>query len=102
MQVNWGSSAQALTFTQALRFAYRLNHVAYHVKNFRPLCLALTGKPSLRPQLAHLVSQLTRSAGLMVCGEVRVTEKVADARDYEDRWLKENKIRAFHSICAGE
>ena len=56
MQVSWGSSSQAFTFIQALRYTFRLNRTDDHVKNYRPHCLVLTGRPQDRPKLLHLVS----------------------------------------------
>lgn len=97
-EVNWGSSAQAYTYTRALRFTYRLNTVEDHVKNFRPQCLVLTGSPSSRPDLVHLVSHITRNRGLMVCGQVKLGP-FGSVSGYEDAWLKQSKIRAFHTIC---
>lgn len=97
-EANWGSSAQAYTYIRALRFTYRLNTVEDHVKNFRPQCLVLTGNPSSRPDLVHLVSQITRNRGLMVCGQVKIGP-FGPASGYEDSWLKERKIRSFHTIC---
>lgn len=100
LKVNWGSSAQAYTYIRALRFTYRLNAVEDHVKNFRPQCLVLTGSPSSRPDLVHLVSQITRNTGLMVCGQVKIGP-FGTVSGYEDVWLKLRKIRAFHTICSG-
>lgn len=97
-EVNWGSSAQAYTYIRALRFTNRLNTVEDHVKNFRPQCLVLTGSPSSRPDLVHLVSHITRNRGLMVCGQVKLGDFGA-VSGYEDAWLKQSKIRAFHTIC---
>ncbi|KAL9968356.1 hypothetical protein ACROYT_G026717 [Oculina patagonica] len=98
-EVNWGSSAQAYTYIRALRFTYRLNAVEEHVKNFRPQCLVLTGSPKSRPDLVHLVSHITRNRGLMVCGQVKIGP-FGTVSGYEDSWLKQNKIRAFHTICS--
>ncbi|XP_031563639.1 solute carrier family 12 member 2-like, partial [Actinia tenebrosa] len=97
-QVNWGSSTQAYTYIRALRFAYRLARVEDHVKNFRPQCLVLTGAPSSRPNLTYIVSQMTRNVGLMICGQVKVG-KFCKPSAYENRWLRKQKIHAFHTIC---
>ncbi|EDO41391.1 predicted protein, partial [Nematostella vectensis] len=97
-EVNWGSSAQAFTYIQALRFAYRLNNTEDHVKNFRPQCLVLTGAPSSRPNLTYIVSQITKNVGLMVCGQVNVGS-LCQVKSEKD-WLRERKIRAFHTVCS--
>uniref|UniRef100_A0A8C5BLW3 Solute carrier family 12 member 2 n=1 Tax=Gadus morhua TaxID=8049 RepID=A0A8C5BLW3_GADMO len=69
--VNWGSSTQALMFNQALTHSINLTGVEDHVKNFRPQCLVMTGYPTSRPALAHLVHSFTKNVGLMVCGHIR-------------------------------
>ena len=61
----------------------------------------LTGSPSSRPDLVHLVSQITRNRGLMVCGQVKIGP-FGSVSGYEDSWLKQRKIRAFHTICTGK
>lgn len=71
------------------------------MKNFRPQCLVLTGSPSSRPDLVHLVSHITRNRGLMVCGQVKIGP-FGTVSGYEDSWLKMHKIRAFHTICSGK
>ncbi len=40
-EANWGSSAQSLTFLQALRSVHTLAQVDDHVKNYRPKVIAL-------------------------------------------------------------
>lgn len=99
-QVNWGSSSQAFSFVQALRYALRLEGIEDHVKNFRPNCLVLTGRPQDRPNLAHIVSQITKNVGLMVYGNVKKPfEAVASDKDKEDsQWMREHRIKAFRAV----
>ncbi|KAF3854294.1 hypothetical protein F7725_022349, partial [Dissostichus mawsoni] len=61
--VNWGSSVQAGSYNMALTQCVALNQVGDH-------CLVLTGPPSRRPALVDLVSCLTKSLSLMMCGSV--------------------------------
>eukprot|EP00794_Sanderia_malayensis_P003336 gene3336-3825_t len=96
--INWGSSGQAHTYMKALRFTRRLEHVEEHVKNFRVQCLVLSGAPSSRPNLVHFVSHITKHFGLMVCGEVVVTDTVHAPVKNEIDWLKKHRIKAFHEI----
>ncbi len=98
LQINWGSSGQAHTYLKALRFARRLEHVEEHVKNFRVQCLVLSGPPSSRPNLVHFVSHITKHFGLMVCGDVVVTDTIHPPSKNESDWLKKHKIKAFHEI----
>lgn len=97
--INWGSSGQAHTFLKALRFTRRLEDTADHVKNFRIQCLCLTGQPSLRPNLVHFASHITKHFGLLICGEVVLTDKVSQTEQQnESKWLRKHKIKAFHQI----
>uniref|UniRef100_A0A3P8SM22 Solute carrier family 12 member 3 n=1 Tax=Amphiprion percula TaxID=161767 RepID=A0A3P8SM22_AMPPE len=90
--VNWGSSVQAGSYSFALNHCVGLNSVEDHVKNYRPQCLVLTGPPSRRPALVDLVSCLTKSLSLMMCGNV-VTE--ANSSRHVS-WLNQRKVRAFY------
>jgi len=96
--INWGSSGDAYTYLKALRFTRRLDQVGEHVKNFRVQCLALSGSPSSRPNLVHFASHITKSLGLLVCGEVFITEGTHLTKKTETDWLRKHKIKAFHQI----
>ena len=102
-QVNWGSSAQAYAFVQALHYTHRLDGIGHHVKNFRPHCLVLTGHPHDRPNLIYLVSQITKNVSLMVYANV-IKEAFGmlpeDESDVE--WMRKHKIRAFRAVTAGK
>ena len=96
-QINWGSSGQAHTYRKALRLAHTLNRIDDHVKNFRPQCLVLTGLPSSRPDLVHFASYLTKHVGLMICGQINISKEGLDLPTVnQDKWLRHNKIKAFH------
>ncbi|XP_015676880.1 solute carrier family 12 member 2 [Protobothrops mucrosquamatus] len=106
--VNWGSSTQALTYLNALQHAVRLTGVEDHVKNFRPQCLVMSGAPSSRPALLHLVHAFTKNVGLMICGHVHMgprrqamKELSADLARYQ-RWLIKNKMKAFYAPVHAE
>lgn len=100
--INWGSSGQAHTYLKALRFTRRLEDIDDHVKNFRVQCLCLTGQPSLRPNLVHFASHITKHFGLLICGEVVVTDQLSPSNGHEGTWLKKHKIKAFHQIVQSE
>ena len=73
------------------------------MKNFRPHCLVLSGRPQDRPNLVYLVSQITKIAGLMVYGHV-IVRKPFDAlpSDKEDiQWMREHRIKAFRAVTTG-
>ena len=100
--MNWGSSGQAHTYRKALQLAHTLNVIEDHVKNFRPQCLVMTGLPSSRSDLVHFVSYLTKHVGLMVCGQVTLSKDGIDIPAVnQDKWLRRNKIKAFHVIASG-
>ncbi|XP_072372957.1 solute carrier family 12 member 2 isoform X2 [Scyliorhinus torazame] len=106
--VNWGSSTQALTYLSALQHAIRLTGVEDHVKNFRPQCLLMTGAPTSRPALLHLVHAFTKNVGLVVCGHVHtgprrqaLKEISTDQAKYQ-RWLIKNKMKAFYAPVYAE
>nr|DBA23309.1 TPA: hypothetical protein GDO54_014236 [Pyxicephalus adspersus] len=106
--VNWGSSTQALTYLNALQHTVRLAGVEDHVKNFRPQCLVLSGAPSSRPALLHLVHAFTKNVGLMICGHVHMgprrqalKEMLTDQARYQ-RWLIKHKTKAFYSPVHAE
>uniref|UniRef100_A0AAQ5Y294 Solute carrier family 12 member 3 n=1 Tax=Amphiprion ocellaris TaxID=80972 RepID=A0AAQ5Y294_AMPOC len=103
--VNWGSSVQAGSYSFALNQCVGLNSVEDHVKNYRPQCLVLTGPPSRRPALVDLVSCLTKSLSLMMCGNVVTvglkhsehTLKLQEANSSRHvSWLNQRKVRAFY------
>lgn len=68
------------------------------MKNFRVQCLALSGSPSSRPNLVHFASHITKSLGLLVCGEVFISDGIQVSKNTETNWLKKHKIKAFHQI----
>ena len=73
------------------------------MKNFRPHCLVLSGRPQDRPNLVHLVSQITENVSLMVYGHVMIGQPfVALPSDEEDmQWMRENRIKAFRTVTTG-
>ena len=82
----------------ALRYTRRLGDVEDHVKNFRLQVLCLTGQPSLRPNLVHFASHITKHLGMLVCGEVVISNKLVAPQGNEGKWLKKHNIKAFHQI----
>nr|XP_042710539.1 solute carrier family 12 member 2 isoform X4 [Chrysemys picta bellii] len=108
IDVNWGSSTQALTYLSALQHTVRLAGVEDHVKNFRPQCLVMTGAPNSRPALVHLVHAFTKNVGLMICGHIHMgprrqamKELSTDLAKYQ-RWLIKNKMKAFYAPVHAE
>ena len=72
------------------------------MKNFRPHCLVLSGRPQDRPNLVYLVSQITKNVGLMVYGHVIRKPFDALPSDKEDiQWMREHRIKAFRAVTTG-
>ena len=69
-EANWGSSAQAQVFVNALKGVQNLTEAQEHVKNYRPKILVLTGNPAHRPPLLDFANLLTKKLSLLICGHV--------------------------------
>eukprot|EP00058_Branchiostoma_floridae_P024265 XP_002609755.1 hypothetical protein BRAFLDRAFT_78583 [Branchiostoma floridae] len=95
--VNWGSSAQAQMYTDALKATLKLGSVGDHIKTYRPQLLVLTGAPHHRPPLVDLGSHITKDVGLMICGQVIQGELTqANIRkctsQKENKWMQKRKL----------
>ena len=101
--VNWGSSTQAYSYTQALNHTLKLTSVDDHIKNFRPQLMVLSGHPEHRPALVHLGSQITKNISLMVCANIRPKQEKQHYRSHlkenqvHQKWLMQQRIKAFYS-----
>ena len=101
--VNWGSSTQAYSYTQALNHTLKLTSVDDHVKNFRPQLLVLSGHPEHRPALVHFGSQITKNISLMVCANIRRKQEKQQYRSHlkenqtHQNWLLQQRIKGFYS-----
>lgn len=89
----------------ALRFSNRLDKQEDHVKNFRPQFLALTGRPTVRPDLMYIVSHMSKNVGLMLFGNVYKGDFGSippENHATEDaKWLRDHKIKAFPAVTTG-
>ena len=101
--VNWGSSTQAYSYTQALNHSLKLTLVDDHVKNFRPQLMVLCGHPEHRPALVQLGSLITKNISLMVCANIRQKKEKNQYRSslrenlVQQKWLMQNHFKAFYS-----
>ncbi|KAM9311069.1 solute carrier family 12 member 1 isoform 1-T1 [Gastrophryne carolinensis] len=106
--VNWGSSTQALHFTNALNSALELNTIDDHVKNFRPQCLVFTGAPMTRPALLDITHSFTKNTGLCICCEVftgarkQAVKEMNSGMTKKQAWLTKNKRKAFYAAVAAD
>ncbi|XP_048473106.1 solute carrier family 12 member 1 isoform X4 [Rhincodon typus] len=107
-EVNWGSSAQAMSYVTALQDALSLTGVNDHIKNFRPQCIVLTGSPKSRPALLDLTLSFTKNFSLCICSQVFMgprKQTVSDmnlSMDNYQQWLSRNKKKAFYAAVAGD
>ncbi|XP_025901538.1 solute carrier family 12 member 1 isoform X1 [Nothoprocta perdicaria] len=107
-EVNWGSSAQALYYINALDSALALTTVEDHVKNFRPQCIVLTGAPMTRPALLDITHTFTKNNGLCICCEVYMGPRKLCVKEMnsgmakKQAWLTKNKRKAFYAAVAAD
>ncbi|XP_005998362.1 solute carrier family 12 member 1 isoform X1 [Latimeria chalumnae] len=107
-EVNWGSSAQAVSYLNALSDALQLTGVDDHVKNFRPQCIALTGAPMIRPALLDITHLFTKNTGLCICSQVftgprkQMVKEMNGTMEKNQSWLIKNKKKAFYAAVAAD
>uniref|UniRef100_A0A8C8SMQ9 Solute carrier family 12 member 1 n=1 Tax=Pelusios castaneus TaxID=367368 RepID=A0A8C8SMQ9_9SAUR len=107
-EVNWGSSAQALYYVNALDSALELTTVEDHVKNFRPQCIVLTGCPMTRPALLDITHSFTKNNGLCICCQVYTGARKLCVKEMnsgmakKQAWLTKNKRKAFYAAVAAD
>uniref|UniRef100_A0A674I0H4 Solute carrier family 12 member 1 n=2 Tax=Terrapene triunguis TaxID=2587831 RepID=A0A674I0H4_9SAUR len=107
-EVNWGSSAQALYYVNALDSALELTAVEDHVKNFRPQCIVLTGGPMTRPALLDITHSFTKNNGLCICCQVYTGPRKLCVKEMnsgmakKQAWLTKNKRKAFYAAVAAD
>merc|ERR1719450_2101364 len=100
-EANWGSSAQAQVFVNALKGVQSLTDTPEHVKNYRPKVLVLTGNPATRPPLVDFANLITKKLSLLICGHV-ITEPgsvhLATLKESTQAWLTDKKIKGFYTV----
>ena len=107
---NWGSSAEALTFLNALNNTYSLNEVQDHVKTYRPKILLLSGNPAHRQPLVDFANLLTKKLSLLICAHIVPKNQNVDKESLTKNvqaWLRDRNVKSFFTIaenddfCAG-
>merc|ERR1719264_14206 len=100
-EANWGSSAQAQVFVNALKGVQSLTDTADHVKNYRPKLIVLTGNPATRPPLVDFANLITKKLSLLICGHV-ISEPgsvhLATLKESTQAWLTDRKIKGFYTV----
>lgn len=65
--INWGSSKQIQQIKTILNNMYIADNVQFHVKNYVPNIMVLSGDPESRKQLVYLAHLITNNNGLQMC-----------------------------------
>lgn len=69
--LNWGSSKQTQQLKTIVQNTYKANIIPYHVKNYLPNVLVLSGKPESRKKLITLACLITKNNGIQTCVNVK-------------------------------
>lgn len=69
--LNWGSSKQTQQIKTILKNTYSADTVQYHVKNYLPNIMVLSGEPKSRKELVHLAHLITKNNGLQMCINIK-------------------------------
>jgi hypothetical protein len=104
-EANWGSSAEALTFLNALKNTYSLNEVQDHVKTYRPKILLLSGNPAHRQPLVDFANLLTKKISLLICAHIIKKDEVQNVDNLKNRvetWLKDHNIQSFYTVVESD
>jgi len=100
-ETNWGSSADALVFLNALNNSYSLNEKKDHIKTYRPKILLLSGNPAHRKPLVDFANLLTKKMSLLVCGHILPEGNSHDVeiiKDTVQNWFKDHSIKSFYTV----
>ena len=89
-------------YTSALGSTLKLRSVVYHVKNFRPGILVLSGSPTERPALTYLAANITKNVALMINAEICTnelkTKELEAQRITGEKWLESKNINSFVQV----
>ena len=105
-ETNWGSSADALIFLNALNNSYSLNEKKDHIKTYRPKVLVMSGNPAHRKPLVDFANLLTKKMSLLVCGHILPENSLQDDEPLKvivliiDKFLKKRIICKFVRVLA--
>lgn len=86
--INWGSSRKTQLLKSIMDRMYMVNSIEYHVKNYLPNLMVLSGKPESRKKLISFANLITKNNGLQVCINV---EKVS----YNETNVKKKTIGRY-------
>ncbi|XP_050525773.1 bumetanide-sensitive sodium-(potassium)-chloride cotransporter-like isoform X2 [Daktulosphaira vitifoliae] len=103
--LNWGSSMQYRKFKNVLKHVYKINSCLYHVKNYSPNILLLSGSLELRKHLVYFASSITKNNGLLMCVNVKqnriTSQEIQNDMKNSMLWLKAYGIKCLYNILDG-
>ena len=92
IESRWGNLNSGVVFERARQALLRLEHEAYHPKNWRPVILGLSGSAWTRPHLAIYGHWLSAGHGILSLAHV-VTGDIEEHAERRDKY--EATLRAF-------
>ncbi|XP_025413085.1 bumetanide-sensitive sodium-(potassium)-chloride cotransporter-like isoform X2 [Sipha flava] len=100
--LNWGSSIQTQLLKVVINSIYNANTIRFHVKNFLPNVMVLSGNPESRKMLISLAHLITKNNGVQTSVNVeRGSLTIEQKKILLDRgimWLKKSKIKSLYII----
>jgi len=100
-ETNWGSSADALVFMNALNNSYSLNEKKDHIKTYRPKILLMSGNPAHRKPLIDFGNLITKKMSLLICGHILPENSLQDDEGLKETvqtWFKDHNIKSFYTV----
>lgn len=104
----WGDINSGVAFERVRRGLLKLEHEAYHPKNWRPLVLALSGSGWTRPHLAVYGHWITAGHGILTLAHV----VHGDVEDHAERqaayektlrqFIRKQELQAFPAVVVAE
>ncbi|HUS90674.1 MAG TPA: amino acid permease [Phycisphaerae bacterium] len=104
----WGDLRSGVTFERARQGLLRLEELAYHPKNWRPVILVLSGSAWTRPHLAVYGHWLTAGHGILTLAQIVQDEldEHAGRRDGYERTLRKfiakEELQAFPAVVVAD
>ncbi|XP_025406832.1 bumetanide-sensitive sodium-(potassium)-chloride cotransporter-like isoform X3 [Sipha flava] len=103
--INWGSSKQIQQIKTIINNMYKANTVQYHVKNYAPNIMVLSGDPESRKELVSLAHLITNNNGLQMCINVNKEPLVYEEKQLLVKkgvhWLKKSGIKSLYNVLDG-
>ncbi|XP_050443366.1 bumetanide-sensitive sodium-(potassium)-chloride cotransporter-like [Adelges cooleyi] len=100
--INWGSSMKIQRYKTILKNVQNVYAIKYHVKNYLPNVIVLSGMPDSRKALVSLGHLITKETGLLICVNVEKDKLTHDQRqsllDEGIGWLKKSRLSCLFNV----